>query len=398
MLALAAAYYSPALDVMRAKWGVSEAGVVTAGGRPNPSIFLLGQHHSNTAGGLSPWTWGLSLDIPIETAGKRDYRIRKARHLSEAARLNIASTAWQVWSNLKKSLLVFYAANERGHFLLDQLAIQEKIVNLFEERLAVGESSQFELTQWRLALDKTRLLVSDNKKKKAKARGAVAEAIGLQVNALDGIKISFDLFRQTPDAIDIRDIRRQALLSRADILAALSEYEAAQSGLQLEIAKQYPDFNLGPGYEWDQGDNKWSLGFSIELPVLNRNQGPIMEARARRKEFAARFISLQANVIGQIDRADAAYNESIRNLEVAESLVSTEEQNMRAAESRFTSGEAGRLDLEQAKMELAQTLLSRFEAFISLQSDFADLENAVQRPLAKGEIFPEVENTQGATK
>ena len=55
MLSLAAAYYSPALDVMRAKWGVANAAIITAGGIPNPAIGLLGQHHSITPGGISPW-------------------------------------------------------------------------------------------------------------------------------------------------------------------------------------------------------------------------------------------------------------------------------------------------------------------------------------------------------
>ncbi len=38
----------------------------------------------------------IALDIPIETAGKRGYRMAEARYLSEAARLNIAQTAWEV--------------------------------------------------------------------------------------------------------------------------------------------------------------------------------------------------------------------------------------------------------------------------------------------------------------
>ena len=76
MLTLAAFYYNPDLDVARAKWGVTEAGITTAGARPNPSVSFLDQHHSKYAGGLSPWTLGAGLDIPVETAGKRGYRIQ----------------------------------------------------------------------------------------------------------------------------------------------------------------------------------------------------------------------------------------------------------------------------------------------------------------------------------
>ncbi len=390
MLSLAAAYYSPALDVMRAKWGVANAAIITAGGIPNPSIGLFGEHHSSTPGGISPWAWGLSLDIPIETAGKRGYRIKQAKHISLAARLNIAETSWQVWSGVRKSLLDLYAATERGKYLLNQLRAQEEVAKLFEERLTVGESSQFEVTQSRLALDKTRLLLAGNQKKKAEARSALATALGLRAKALNGIQISFGIFNQIPGPIDLKDVRKKALLGRADILAALQEYQASQSALQLEIAKQYPDIHIGPGYEWDQGDNRWSLGFSIVLPAFNQNQGPIAEARARRKEFAAKFVALQAGVIGQIDQAEAAYSESLKNLRTAGSLVSAENSNLKAIQARFNSGEAGRLDLEQAKMELAPTELSSFNALILAQTDMGELEDAVQRPLGKMEFFQEM--------
>ena len=385
MLALAAAYYSPSLDVMRSKWGVSQAAVMTAGGRPNPAASFFGEHHSSTPGGISPWTWGISMDIPIETAGKRGYRIRAAKHLSVAAQLNIAETAWGVWSKLKKSLLDLYAATEGERYLRAQLSAQRSIAKLFEKRLAVGESSRFEVTQSRLALNKMRLLLADNQKRKAQARGTLAMALGLRAKALDGIRISFNLFTRQPRAIALKDIRRKALLGRPDLLAALQEYEASQSALQLEIAKQYPDIHIGPGYEWDQGDNRWALGFSLVLPVLNQNQGPIAEAKARRKELAAKFAALQAGIIGQIDRSEATYAVSLKNLHAADSLVLIEAGNLRAIKARFESGEASRLDMEQEKMELSSVELARFDALVSTQANLMELEDSVQRPLIKQE-------------
>ena len=44
-----------------------------------------------------------------------------------------------------------------------------------------------------------------------------------------------------------------ALTHRADVLAALAEYAAAEALLRSEIAKQYPDIHLNPGYSFDTG-------------------------------------------------------------------------------------------------------------------------------------------------
>src|SRR2546422_341076 len=67
-LTLAAFYYHPSLDVVRAQVGVAEAGVITAGGRPNPSVSLSPEYTINPDTGLSPWLFGVNFDIPIETA------------------------------------------------------------------------------------------------------------------------------------------------------------------------------------------------------------------------------------------------------------------------------------------------------------------------------------------
>src|SRR5437899_9717065 len=90
MLTLAALYYHPSLDVARAQWAVAEGGDVTAAGRPNPILSAVPGYSLTPSSGPTPWTPAVSLDIPIETAGKRGYRIAQAKHLSEAARPNIA--------------------------------------------------------------------------------------------------------------------------------------------------------------------------------------------------------------------------------------------------------------------------------------------------------------------
>src|SRR5205807_9067355 len=131
-----------------------------------------------------------------------------------------------------------------------------------------------------------------------------ATAVGLPVRALAGAALSFDAFeRVSPLSGEIvhGELRRRALNGRTDIEAALAEYEAAHSGLQLAVANQYPNLTLGPGYNYDIGVNKFSLSPALDLPVFNQNQGQITEALAKRQEAAAKFIAVQAGIIGASD-------------------------------------------------------------------------------------------------
>lgn len=255
---LVAFYYHPDMDVARARWETARAGVITAGARPDPGAGFTPQYNTKTAGGLSPWTLGFNLDIPIETVGKRGYRIDQAKNLSDAVHMNITTMAWQVRSRLRRALLNLYRTGQAETILQRQFKAQKDIVRLLEQRLSLGEVSLPDVTQARISLTQTRLSLREAQRQAAEARIQLANALGLPVAALNNALISFDFMKELPAARDIplQTVRRQALLSRPDILSALSKYAVSDATLQLEISKQYPDVHLGPGYTFDQGDNK----------------------------------------------------------------------------------------------------------------------------------------------
>ncbi len=380
-LTLAAFYFHPTLDVARAQWRVAQAGARTAGGRPNPSLNLVPGYDFSAANGLSPWIPFFSVDVPVETAGKRGHRIARAQHLSESAWLNIATVAWQARSRVHAGLLDSVIADRRAALLEWQAGVQEQIVKLLEQRLAVGGISQPELTAARIALNRTRLDLDDTKAKRAEARMRLAESLGVSGNALEGLELAFDFSERATDDLTSAEARRLALQGRPDILSALAAYAAAEAELQLQIARQYPDIHLSPGYQYDQGDNKWTLGVTFELPVLNQNQGPIAEANARREEAAARFTALQARVIGEIDRAVAAHRTAQERLVTTDALLSAERQQQQSVEAQLKAGAVDQLDLFNVQFELGTALLAQLDGQAKWQQSLGALEDALQRPM-----------------
>jgi len=96
------------------------------GSGPNPTISFAPEDVTRTS--IFPWVLGGSFDVPIETAGKRRFRLAQAGSLSEAARLNIATAAWRVRSHVRKSLLDLYAGREIGNQLRFQQGTQQESV------------------------------------------------------------------------------------------------------------------------------------------------------------------------------------------------------------------------------------------------------------------------------
>jgi outer membrane protein TolC len=387
-LTLVALYFQPSLDLARAQAHVAEAGVATAGARPNPTLSFLPQYVSSTEPGVgpSPWVVTASLDWPIETAGKRGYRIQHAQELASAAQLALDSAAWQVRARVRAQLLDFVAARDRALRLAEQSKSEEQVVALLEERVRLGAASLAELAPARVAALQSSADLAEIERQRAEAWVRFAEALGLTPRALEGIEIEFsvdtDLRGGALAALPPEEIRRRGLQNRADLKAALMEYEASQSALQLEIAKQYPDLRIGPGYEYDQGLNKWAVvGVSVELPVMNRNEGPIGEAEARRGEAAARFVSLQAQAIAEIDRALANQEAAREALRRSESVLAAEHERVRANEQALRAGAADLLALRTAQAEAARAERIALDAKVRVQQAMGDLEAAVQEPL-----------------
>lgn len=383
-LTLLAFYYQPNLGEARTQLEAAQAARITAGQRPNPSIAVTPGYDSGIPANPSPWLVTVTTDWPIETAGKRKKRIAQSEHLAEAAGWNLVGIIWQTRSHVRAALVNLYAARETQSLLARQLLAQSNVVRLLESQYAAGGVSGFEVTQARVALENAQLAAQDALGQYRLARVQLANALGVPLHSLDQIKLSFETLDQFPQELTKPDVRRDALLNRSDVRSALSEYAASQSALQLEIAGQYPDVHLGPGYAWNSGsagDNQWTLGLNVTLPILNQNQGPIAEATAKRAQAAAHFLTVQANAVGEIDAALAAYETALGQVATAQALLRSLQQRLDSIRAQMQAGAADALAVASAEVEFATGAQSQFAARIRAQQALGQLEDAVQNPL-----------------
>lgn len=381
-LTLAAFFYHPDLDVARAQLAVAQGELMGAGERPNPSLNLApGYNSSGTAGAISYWIADAALSIPIETAGKRGYRIAQARHLSESARLNIAQAAWQVRHGVRAGVLDLYAAQENEALARRQQALQDEAATLLQAQAAAGEVPPTEVAQARVREQACAFAVQAARQKQSAARLRLAAAVGVPGKALENARLTFGEVLRLPDEPLADGMRKTALTGRADLLAALEEYEASQAALRLEIAKQIPDVELGPAYQYDQGEDKWALGINVTLPVFNRNQGGIAAAEARRAEAAAKVKALQARVIGEVEQAEAAYRSAREKVASAQRLAAGLEQKEKTLTALRAAGEMSRLEAVADRIERASLEQACLDARLEALQAWGDVEDALQMPL-----------------
>ena len=383
-LTLAAIYYHPDLALVRAQAETADAAITTAAQRPNPSVTLTPTWIRNLATAAVPWIAASAISIPIETAGKRGFRIDKTEHLTAAASLRIADATWLVRGRLRLAMLEVYAAQETGQRVQQQITLQQAMMERLEQQLQVGELSRLEVMRSRLALNQLQLNANGARKRSAESQVLLAAAIGVPVSALSGIKFDFSNLSNPPklDGIPVQKLKEIALRKRSDVLAALADYAAAQSALQLEIANQYPNIQVNPGYTWEMGEHRWALGASgLQLPVFHQNQGPIAEAEAKRRELAVRFEALQMRIIGDIDRANAGLTPVLAKWAEAEKQQQLQQDNLLSAQALFDAGETDRLSVLVVELENTVAERARLDVLIETQQALNALEDTLRYPL-----------------
>ena len=369
----------PDLAVLRARVQTAEGALRTAGERPNPVLAFRPLYNSTTQI-ISPWIIESAIDITIETGGKRDARMAEAVARIRVARLDWAAAAWKVRSDVRRALLALYAAEATRAQYGAQVAAQGEAARLVESQLADGAARPQDVAAARIPLHQTRLAIHDTELLAVRSRHQLATAVGVPVVALAGVEFDFAEVSRLAEPPAGGVARRHAVTHRPDILSALSDYAATEERVRLEVARQFPDLKLGPGYNLDRAFNLWKLGIGYELPILHQRQGAIAEAEGRRAEAAARFRALQARALGEIDLALASYRAARAKADAADALATDVAKQTRIAEEMKAAGELSQLDVSQRRVEQGVSDLGRAQARLQALDGLGALEDALQTP------------------
>jgi outer membrane protein TolC len=146
-----------------------------------------------------------------------------------------------------------------------------------------------------------------------------------------------------------------ALGSRWSVAEALAAYQVAEGELRLEIARQRPDLNLGPGLFFDHGITRFLINFV--LPSLpGGNSGPIAEAEARRVTAASHVAAVQEAVLVETDQALDECAGAAREIRAADSLQLSAGTRSSVINDAYQRGEVGLLEVGLANLEAVRAV------------------------------------------
>ena len=388
-LTLCALYFHPKLDVAKAQLGLANAQIESAGQKQNPTLNGNLAHSDQANGDKRPWAYGLNVEIPIETANKRGIKIEEAEQHAVASRMDIASAAWQLRSQIAKGLLEYQQNLASTQLLQSELGSQTEIANMLQKRMDKGLASKTELSTAQLTQLKAQSALNNEQAKSAEINARLAGDVGLTLEkfkqiSIKNLDIDAALNQQTSalgDNFITKNLQETALLNRIDIRHSLANYAAAEARIKLEIAKQTPDISLSPGIAFEYGDSIWSLGFSTLLSLINKNTTLINEAKQLREVEGTQFEALQAQIIGDLNQTYVNFEAAKQNLNQAQSQYTSQLQHMQKLQKQFDAGLIDRLELRQASLAniiWQQQLLSAKFALLKAANE---IEDVMQHPI-----------------
>jgi outer membrane protein TolC len=388
----AALRLNPVLAEARARAAATAAAERTAAQRPNPTLNLFDEYITAAAGGVG-WLYGLSVDFLLQRPGERA-RAREAAALeTQAAQSDVAESIWTVRMQLRAALLDAVDAQDEAADLERLLADRQGLLDSARARAQAGEISALAIGRASIELAEAQQRRDRTLSRLLDARGRLAAAVGVPYSALAGAPLLWaawsDISALIPDLS--ADARSEALIARPDLVRTLREYDLAENSLRSELARRWPAVHIEPGYAWDKGgarenqlnetlhDNE--LGLSLELPLFNRDEGPIGEAAARRTLAGRHLEAVQADLFDQIDRAQQAWPRARDAWQNAVALAAAAQSQDAAEQRALAAGAADRTDALAADAAAIEAHLLALEAAYAAQQAFGALESAYRRPL-----------------
>jgi cobalt-zinc-cadmium efflux system outer membrane protein len=179
-------------------------------------------------------------------------------------------------------------------------------------------------------------------------------------------------------ALDLEDLKRQALAARPDLQAAQSGVKLAQDSLTLERSNRARDVSGDVDYAHTGPDNTFGVGASFDLPIHDRNQGNIARSavqvrQATESELAARF-----GVITDVITAYAQWQTNQKVVQLYQSgYLNQSQQSLDISRYVYQRGAGNLLDLLDAERTFRDTQLGYLQALADYMTSVQQVNFAV---------------------
>ncbi|NCF46742.1 MAG: TolC family protein [Alphaproteobacteria bacterium] len=354
----------------------AEGQALQAGLRPNPQAIMELENFGgdDDFSGVDGAELTLGVEQEIEIAGKRTYRKDVANYALAAAKQEAVSQILATLASTHQSYAGYVIAQERLKLAERRLALADKTDEAVKKRVSAAAASDIQHTkvdieQKAAAIEKAQA-IEELASAKAQLERILASGVD-QIN--EGIG-----FLQT--AVDVPE--KEQLIKALENLpqAEMMKLKELQAQSNIELAKAYgvpnPTIGLGIRRFNETDSNAFMATLSIPIPISDRNQGNIAQARAERivaeNENRSTLLSLK-------EASEKVYQQLLAASQEVKSykndIIPSAQKAYEQASEGYNSGRFSFLELLDAQRTLYEMQEAQLDSLLKLhqakaQADF----------------------------
>jgi len=371
---------SPALAPYPAEIRAREGRVVQGGLLPNPEI----QTEVEDFGGSGPQRGfdsaqtTVSLAQLVELGGKRTKRLRLATLERDLARWDYEVARLNVFTQATKAFVTTLAAQERLAIADEFLALAASSIRAVDAQVHVGAVSPVEALRAQVAQGRTEAERLDAAREVTTSRIALAANWGSTTPTFTRAVGDLTKIAEPPPL----DIVSDRIDRNPDLARWTTELDTRQAAVGLQQAGRIPDVTVGLGGRLYSETNTGALvfRFSVPLPVLDRNQGAIMEAEQHLAKADAERrgveVTVRAEIAARYEDLRTAYEQAraLRDKTIPQARAAFDGAMDAYRQGLFRYIEA--LDAQRTLFELREQYVRSLLAYHSALADVERLSGA----------------------
>lgn len=291
--------HNPGLASARLELQAMEAAEMQAGARPNPELGVLVEDtRSRTRTTTLQWSQ------PIELGGKRSARLSAASRAREQATVALLAKQAELRAAVSSSFFEVLSAQEQVRLAQATLELARNAAGIAGKRLQAGKVPPLEQAKAQVAEAGARAELAQAQSEFLLARQRLASFWGQGKGAVERVDGHAEALPELPSDQRLGELMTQApavRLAQLDIARRQALTEGAR-------AKRVPDLTvtLGAKRDAEMGRTQAVFGLSIALPLLDSNQGNVLEALRReeqaRESLTGTTLQVQADVAQALER------------------------------------------------------------------------------------------------
>lgn len=361
-----------------------EARLVQAGHLPNPGLGVtvenLGTSRDDVTGGIQPTIY---LSQLIELGGKRSDRMRAAERARDVAGWDYEIKRMDVLSRVSQAFVDVLSTQRRVALAEETVRLAEQSVTAVSERVKAGKVSPVEETKASVALSTVRIALERTKRELEGSRKALSATWG---NVSPRFKTASGELDALPEIPPFEQVLRR-LQQNPELALWAAEISLREAAVELEKSRGVPDVTIGAGYRRyivrGQDVDAFLVGFSLPLPLFDRNQGNVQAARSlvarTREERRAVEVRLGLSLAGSYRALSIAHLEATS---LRDTVLPGAQRAFEAVSEGYRLGRFGLLDVLDSQRTLSEARVQYLRSTTEYHKAMVDVERLIGERLS----------------